>query len=119
MDHVIDEAHVAIDEIIPGPGFLPQTAVDKLTVDIPQGHGRASSREEGTCRVRREPVSQVEQLVIPNFTTFHGIGKRSGNLTRRTGKQFRFRPGGLVVKIKRRRRGTPSRRSAFESARRF
>src|SRR5262249_54056966 len=71
--------HVAIDEVVPGPGFFSQTSVDELTVNIPQGHGRASSIEEDTCRVRREPVSQVEQPVKENFTTFRRGGKRPGS----------------------------------------
>ena len=45
LDHVVDQAQIAIDEIVPGPGFLPKTPVDELTINVAQGHGDASSRE--------------------------------------------------------------------------
>jgi hypothetical protein len=32
---MIDQPHVAVDEVVPGPGFFPQTAVYELAVDIP------------------------------------------------------------------------------------
>ena len=65
VDHVVDQPHVAIDEVVPGAGFLPQTTVDQLTVDVAQGHGRASSPRKRTRVASEESRSlRVEQLVI-------------------------------------------------------
>jgi hypothetical protein len=47
VDYVVDQPHVTVDEVIPGPGFLPAAAVKKLSVDLAQRHVRASSCPRG------------------------------------------------------------------------
>src|SRR5207248_6837997 len=44
LDRVVDQAHVAIDEVIPGAGLLPQATIDEVAVNVAQGHSAASSR---------------------------------------------------------------------------
>jgi hypothetical protein len=43
VDDVVDHSQVAVDEVIPGTGLLPQTPVDKFPINVAQGHGDASS----------------------------------------------------------------------------
>ena len=59
MDHVIDQPHVPVDEIVPGAGFLPQAAVEQLAVDLAQGHGRASSHPRGASVAIRVRMGHV------------------------------------------------------------
>ena len=44
LDDVVDQAQIAIDEVVPGTGLLPQTPVDEFTINVAQGHGDASSQ---------------------------------------------------------------------------
>jgi len=41
---MVDQAHVTIDEIVPGAGLFPQAAINELAVNITQGHGVAPSQ---------------------------------------------------------------------------
>jgi hypothetical protein len=44
VDDMIDQAQIAVDEVIPGAGFLPETPVDEFTINVAQRHGAASSQ---------------------------------------------------------------------------
>ena len=33
MDDMVDQAHVSVDEVIPGSGLLPKATVEKLAVE--------------------------------------------------------------------------------------
>ncbi len=49
LDHVVDQSHVPIDEVLPGTRFLPQAAINQLAVNVAQGHcGCLLSDEEGS-----------------------------------------------------------------------
>jgi hypothetical protein len=56
MNHMVNEPEITVHEVIPGAGILPQAAVDQLTVDLAEGHGRSSSpmgeREDGARKGR-------------------------------------------------------------------
>ena len=47
VDHVVDQAHVAVDEIIPGFGLVGQATVEQLAIDLAERHGRTSSSRLG------------------------------------------------------------------------
>ena len=44
LDHVVDQAHVPVDKVVPRPGLLPEAAIDELAVNVAQRHGGASSQ---------------------------------------------------------------------------
>ena len=44
LNHVVDQAHVAVNEVVPCAGLFRQAAIDELAVNVAQGHGGASSR---------------------------------------------------------------------------
>ncbi len=83
MNDVVNQAHVTINEIVPGPGFLPQATVEKLSINVAQGHWRASShssrRVEDADRPRRERRSRrhaATRRLFFYFTTGNRNGKR-------------------------------------------
>jgi hypothetical protein len=39
---MINQAHVTIDELDPGPGFVLQAAIEKLAVEVAEGHVQTS-----------------------------------------------------------------------------
>ena len=62
LDDVVDQAHVAIDEVIPGTGLLPQATVEKVAIDVTQRHGPASSgRRRHDRRCRKIPVPGIRE----------------------------------------------------------
>jgi hypothetical protein len=88
-DDVIDQAHVPIDEVVPGPRLVPQAAVDQMAVDVAQRHGQDSP---GGHRRRSRPGSDPPWrhgsdgvLCIPNSTPPIGLRKRAGGAPRRAG----------------------------------
>jgi hypothetical protein len=44
VNDVVDQAEIAVDEVIPGSGFLPETPVDEFPINVAQRHGAASSQ---------------------------------------------------------------------------
>ncbi len=43
VDDVVDQAHVAVNEIVPGLGLMAQATIEQLFVDLAKRHGRTSS----------------------------------------------------------------------------
>lgn len=47
VDHVVDQAHVPVDEVVPGTRLVAEAAIEQLAVDVAEGHGRSSSPGKG------------------------------------------------------------------------
>src|SRR5208337_1223586 len=42
LDHVVDQSHVTVHEVVPGTRLAPQTPVDQFAIKLAQRHGDAS-----------------------------------------------------------------------------
>jgi hypothetical protein len=47
MDDMVDQPEIAVDEVIPRPGFFAEASLDEFTINVAQGHCDASSPGRG------------------------------------------------------------------------
>ena len=74
LDHVVDQSHVAIDEVVPGAGLLPQAAIDELAVNVAQGHDVASSQTKKAQDDGGAALELIRGWKLYNCTTMMSDG---------------------------------------------
>src|SRR5208337_3670862 len=70
LDHMVDQSHVAVHEVVPGTRLAPQTSVDQFAINLAQRHGDASCTggSQGTSDHIVHVASQTFAIIVTRAT---------------------------------------------------
>jgi len=77
MNHVVDQPHVPVDKVGPGPWLVAETPVDQIAVDLVKGHVGSSLTDDAnravSCgRNKRWFPAATDSVRLTNLTPHTG-----------------------------------------------